>query len=288
MNPNQGQVEAWNGGESVHYVDNAERYDRQLLKFSDVLLDSARITRDDRVLDVGCGCGITTLRAAQSAHRALGLDISHPLVGIARERAGAKGVGNAEFVVADAQTHDFGEGDFTVILSQFGLMFFDDPEGAFSNLRRALAAGGRLSFVCWQGLEANEWLTVVARAAAKFVELPEFGGRKSGPGMFALKRSDETTELLEAAGYTHVVVEPISTTVLLGGGGEPDESIEFLLGMGMVRGLLGRLDNHARETAVAEIRADLAERYEAGVGVTLGAAGWLVSASNSPGTTRIK
>jgi ubiquinone/menaquinone biosynthesis C-methylase UbiE len=116
--------------------------DRQLAKFSDVLLDHACITRDDRVLDVGCGCGITTLRAAQSAGRALGLDISHPLVDIAHERAGAAGVGNVEFVVADAQTHDFGEGDFTVILSQFGLMFFDDPVDAFSNLRRALTAGG--------------------------------------------------------------------------------------------------------------------------------------------------
>ncbi|HUF96904.1 MAG TPA: methyltransferase domain-containing protein [Ilumatobacter sp.] len=282
MNPNQGQVEAWNGGESVHYVNNAERYDRQLARFSDVLLDRARITGDDTVLDVGCGCGITTLRAAQSARRALGLDISHPLVDIATERAGAAGASNVEFIVADAQTHGLGEGEFTMILSQFGLMFFDDPEGAFSNLRRSLTSTGRLLFVCWQELDSNEWLAVVARAVAEHVDIPEFGGRSGGPGMFALKRPDETTELLEAAGYTQVLVEPILTTVLLAGGGNLDDSIDFLLGMGMVRGLLGRLDRDTRETAIADIRSDLAERYEAGVGVTLGAAGWLVSARNAP------
>ena len=96
--------------------------------------------------------------------------------------------------------------------------------------------------------------------------------------MFALKQPDETIALLESAGFTEVDVEPITTTVLLAGGDTIEESLDFLLGMGMVRGLINRLDGAAREQAVAQIRATLAERYETEVGVTLGAAGYLVSA----------
>jgi len=280
MNPNQGQTEAWNGGESVHYVSHADRYDRQLAPFTEALMQHVRIGPNDTVLDIGCGCGVTTLRAAQRARAALGVDISHPLVGIATDRARAAAVDNARFVVADAQTHAFGDSEFDVIISQFGLMFFDDPEGAFVNLRRALASGGRAAFICWQELDANEWLTVVGSAVARYVELPDLGGRAGGPGMFAFKNPDETAALLTEVGFTRVVVEPVSTTILLAGGGTLDESIDFLLGMGMVRGLLGRLDDDERGTAVDEIRATLAERYELGVGVRLGAAGWLVSAHN--------
>jgi len=278
MSPNEGQVEAWNGGESVHYVSHADRYDRQLETFTTALLKRADISEDDDVLDLGCGCGAATLQAAATAHRVVGLDISHPLVEVATRRAREAGVENAEFVVADAQTHDFADGEFTVVISQFGSMFFDDPEAAFANLRRSLAPGGRLVLVSWQGLEANEWLMVVGRSVAEHSALPELGGRSGGPGMFALEEPDETCDLLETAGFTDVEIEPITTTVLLAGGDTVEESLDFLLGMGMVRGLLGRLDGDARERAIEEIRTTLAARYDPDVGVALGAAGWLVSA----------
>lgn len=280
MNPNQGQVEAWNGGESVHYVTHADRYDRQLASFTSALLEQAAVTSDDVVLDIGCGCGVTTLLAAAGAHRVLGLDISNPLIEIAARRAAAAGVGNAEFIVADAQTHPFADGEFTLVMSQFGLMFFDDPEGAFENIRRSLAPGGRLSFVCWQDLQANEWLRIVSDAVADHADVPEFGGRAAGPGMFALKRPDETVALLTAAGFTEAEVAPIETSLVLGGGGTVEESLEFLLGMGMVRGVLGRADGDEREQAIADVRSALAERHVPDVGVTLGAAGWLASARN--------
>jgi cyclopropane fatty-acyl-phospholipid synthase-like methyltransferase len=98
MNPNQGQTEAWNGGESEHYVSHADRYDRQLAPFTEALLKHVRLGPTDTVLDIGCGCGVTTLQAAHRARAALGVDISHPLVGIARDRAQAVGADNVEFV----------------------------------------------------------------------------------------------------------------------------------------------------------------------------------------------
>jgi hypothetical protein len=121
---------------------------------------------------------------------------------------------------------------------------------------------------------------VVGRAVARYAQLPDLGGRVGGPGMFALKHPDEISALLVGVGFTKISVEPVSTEILLAGGGSLDESVDFLFGMGMVRGLMGRLEDDKHEAALDEIRATLADHYEAGVGVRLGAAGWLVSAHN--------
>jgi SAM-dependent methyltransferase len=276
--PNEQQVEAWNGGESVHYTEHADRYDRQLAPFTDQLLEHAFVEPSDVVLDIGCGCGVTTMAAARRARHALGVDISAPLLEVAADRARSALIDNVEFVVADAQTHAFAEGAFDVVISQFGLMFFDDPSAAFANLRRALAPTGRLAFICWQALEANEWLMIVAREVARQVPLPELGRLDGGPGMFALKDADETAALLRGVGFTQVSCEPISPEILLGGGGTVDDAADFLFGMGMARGLLGRIPSASQPSVVGAVRASLADRYEPGVGVRLGTAAWIVSA----------
>ena len=279
MTPNKRQFEAWNGGESVHYVDHADRYDRQLAPFTEALLEQVRLTSHRSLLDVGCGCGALSLAAARIADSAVGIDISAPMTEVASERAGKAQMDNVEFVVADAQTYSFPPGTFDIVVSQFGLMFFDDPLGAFSNLRHSLAPGGRLAFVSWQGLPANEWLTVIASEVADRVEIPEFGGISKGPGMFALKDEDETTGLLEAAGFTDVTFESLSPTILIGGGGTVDQSMEFLLGMGMARGLVGLAGTDAHDGVLEAVRLSLMERYEPGVGVRFGAGAWMVTAS---------
>ncbi len=279
MSPNEQQFEAWNGGESVHYVDHSDRYDRQLAPFAEALFERAEPGVHHAVLDVGCGCGATTIAAAHRARRAVGVDISRPLLEVADQRARAGSLENAEFVVADAQTFAFDEGAFDVVISQFGLMFFDDPRSAFANLRRALVPGGRLAFVCWRGLEDNEWVSIVGEVVARHGDLPSLGGLAGGPGMFALKDPDETGALLAGAGFTGIEVEAISPNIVLGGGGSLDASSEFLLGMGIVRGLLGRVDPPERAEAIEAVHAALAERYEPGIGVGLGAGGWLVCAS---------
>ena len=278
MAPNKKQLEAWNGGESVHYVDHADRYDRQLAPFTEALLEQVRLTPHRSLLDVGCGCGALTLAAARIADSAVGIDFSAPLVEVASERARMARLDNVEFVVADAQTYALAPATFDLMVSQFGLMFFDDPLKAFSNLRRSLAPGGRLAFVSWQGLPANDWLTVIASEIANRVDIPEFGGLSRGPGMFALMDPDETTELLEAAGFIAVTFEPLAPTIIVGGGGSVDESIDFLLGMGMVRGLVELAGTDAHNQVVEAVRSSLTERYEPGVGVRLGARAWIVTA----------
>jgi SAM-dependent methyltransferase len=230
------------------------------------------------LLDVGCGCGGLTLAAARITDVAVGVDISVPLTEVASERARTAQIDNVEFVVADAQTYPFAPATFDLVVSQFGLMFFDDPAEAFSNLRRSLAPGGRLVFVSWQDLPANEWLTVIAGEVANHAEIPEFGGLSKGPGMFALMGQDETTALLGAVGFNEVAFEPLAPTILIGGGGTVDQSMEFLLGMGMVRGLLDLVGTEAHEKVVQAVRLSLTERYETGVGVPFGASAWMVTA----------
>lgn len=276
VKPNQQQSDAWNGPESVHYVDHADRYDRQLLPVTDVLFARAHVAPEDRVLDVGSGSGATTLAAAQTAARVLGVDISEPLTAVARERA--RGLDTVEFLVADAQTHRFDAGAFDVVISQFGLMFFDEPETAFANLRHALTDDGRIVFVAWRRLEDNDWLAPVVAAVAAHADVPDLGGLANGGGMFAMRDDQEITGLLEATGFGDVTVESVSPSVLIAGGGDAEECAEFLLGMGIVRGLLSRLDDGQRRLAIDAIRARLEELHEDGVGVRLGAAIWLVSA----------
>jgi ubiquinone/menaquinone biosynthesis C-methylase UbiE len=278
MSVNRGQAEAWNGGESVHYVDHADRYDRQLRPFVDAIFDQLDVEPHHGVLDVGCGCGVTTLRAARIASSATGVDISAPLISVATTRAREEGFANVEFVVGDAQIHPFPDEAYDHVISQFGLMFFDDPVGAFTNVARALRPGGGIGFVTWQGLEANEWIRIVADAVAQHVERPVLGGLSAGPGMFALDQPGEISAVLHDAGFTEAAIEPLTSDIVIAGGGTLDESLDFLFGMGIVRGLLGRLDADAREQAVDVIGNACRARYVEGAGVTFGAAGWQVTA----------
>jgi ubiquinone/menaquinone biosynthesis C-methylase UbiE len=141
--PNKRQVEAWNGGESAHYVDHADRYDRQLAPFTETLLEQVRLAPHRSLLDVGCGCGALTPAAGRIADYALGIDLSAPMTEVGSERARTAQMGGVEFVVADAQTHAFAPHSFDLVVSQFGLMFFDDPVRAFSNYAaRSLPAAG--------------------------------------------------------------------------------------------------------------------------------------------------
>lgn len=278
MPANEQQVEAWNGGESVHYVDHADRYDRQLEPFTVALLERAGLQPRHELLDIGCGCGATTLRAARHVHRAVGLDLSEPLIEVASRRANSASVQNVEFVIADAQTSDLPTAGYDRIISQFGLMFFDDPEQAFVNVRQALAPGGTLAFVCWQGLDANQWLTVVARSVGERAPVPDFGGRTGGPGMFSLRHPGEIVELLTFAGFTNPHCEPLAPTIVLGGGGTVEDAMDFLFGMGMIKGLLGLAPPSAHDAIRSDVRAELELHHEPGVGVRVGAAGWLVAA----------
>jgi ubiquinone/menaquinone biosynthesis C-methylase UbiE len=156
--PNAQQVQNW-AEAGHHWVAEAERYDRMLRPWGDAVLDAAAPAAGERVLDVGCGTGATTLaaaaRVAPGGH-AVGVDLSPPMLSLARDRAGRQGIENVSFVEDDAQIADFQPGEFDAAVSRFGVMFFADPAAAFANIRGAMRTGGRLAFACWQDLAHNE------------------------------------------------------------------------------------------------------------------------------------
>src|SRR6266545_2552985 len=187
MTANTAQSEAWNGDEGQYFVAQRARHERMGQQHTARLLATAAIGPAEVVLDVGCGCGETTNGAARPARsgRALGVDLSAVMLAEARRLAGREGVRNARFEQADAQVHAFPAAGFDVAISGFGVMFFADPHAAFANIAAALRPGGRLAFLCWQEMTANEWLTVPFAAVAAHVTLPELPAADE-PGPFSL------------------------------------------------------------------------------------------------------
>src|SRR5687768_17225277 len=150
MSANQAQIEFWNGPAAERWVNEQARLDRALASIDMLALERAAPAPGERVIDLGCGCGASTLRLAERVGptgNVLGVDISKPMLGRARDRA--RTMPWVGFQEADAAEHPFA-GDGDLVYSRFGSMFFVDPVAAFSNVRKALRSGGRLCIVCWR------------------------------------------------------------------------------------------------------------------------------------------
>jgi len=274
---NTDQAERWNSGEDLaHWLDNQARYDRMNEPFTALILDAAAFRPGAQVLDVGCGCGGTTLAAARliAPGQGVGVDLSGPMLARARARAEAAGLGNAVFQQGDAQVHPFGPARFDTVISRFGTMFFADPVAAFANVRSAVRPGGRLIFVCWQPLAANQWLLVPGAALTEHVPPPP----GFGPGMFAFADPDRVRPILAAAGWRDIEITSEPRSILVGGGGSVDDAVEFLRTGSMGRMMLAGADADTVDRAVASVRAALTP-YADAEGVHLDAGVWLVQAA---------
>jgi SAM-dependent methyltransferase len=243
-----------------------------------MILTEAGIRRGERVLDVGCGCGATTRAAASLAAPATvtGLDLSAAMLARASDDARSARLANVSFIQGDAQVHLLEPPSFDVVISRFGLMFFDDPVAAFTNLRQATQRGGRLVFVCWQPMEANQWLLVPGAALAEHVP-PPAPLSPDAPGMFALAVPDRLRGILTDAGWSELTVTPARTSMLVGGGGTVDEAVQWVRSGSMARSMLADADPLTEQQALASVRSALVP-YADSDGVRLDAAVWVVRA----------
>jgi ubiquinone/menaquinone biosynthesis C-methylase UbiE len=278
---NDEQIAYWNEKAGPKWVAFQDRLDAQLEIFTRTMLDRARLIAGERVLDIGCGCGATTLDAAARVSpggSVTGVDISRPMLERARQRAKRNGVDNVTFLEADAQIFVFAPPAFDAAISRFGVMFFIDPVAAFTNIRRALKSGGRLCFICWRPMVENPWVTIPMKAAAQHIEMPP-PPEPHAPGPFAFADAARLRGILESAGFAGVQIDKHDSRMPIGSAGTLDDAVEFTLTIGPVSALLMDKPDALRNAVRNSIRAALKPHHTPN-GVVLDSAAWLVSATS--------
>jgi SAM-dependent methyltransferase len=280
---NADQAEYWSSEPGRRWIACQEALDQRFGPLTDLLIARARILAGECVVDVGCGTGATTsqLAGGVGAHGSvLAVDISEPLLAVARRRVMQSGHANVRFVRDDAQTHRFERGCYDLVMSRFGVMFFDDPVSAFRNLLGALRAGGRLTFVCWGPLEDNPYFGIPLQVGIEKLGPPEPRPARA-PGPMALSEPDYIEEILDGAGFADIAIDRASTW--LPGAQSARDEAELMSVVGLLARLLKErgADEATRRTLVDTLTEHLAP-YLTADGVRLPAILHVVTAA-APG-----
>ena len=277
---NAAEIAYWNGPGGDRWRDRQQTTDELLAKVAEVLLERAAARSGEFVIDIGCGCGATSVALAHRvapAGRVLGVDVSSPMLERARQLA-PKGL-PVEFVLADATVHPFEPNRADLLCSRFGVMFFADPVRSFTNMRRGLRRGARLIFACWREPQRNLWAMLPLQEAYRHVpRLPEVGPEDPGPFSFA--HEQRVRSILDLAGFGTIELEPIDLLFDLALGRGLDGAVDTALAIGPTSRALDGQPPASRAAATQSIRTALAA-YQAGNTVPLPGSLWLVTARNS-------
>jgi SAM-dependent methyltransferase len=272
---NAAQIEYWNSRAGQRWAQWQQTIDRAMSELTAALIDFAGPRAGERVLDVGCGCGSTGLLLSQSvgpAGRVAGIDVSAPMLEVARRRA-EQAQAPIGFALADAALQAFAA-DYDLLFSRFGVMFFDAPVAAFRNLRQALRPGGRLVFLCWRPLAQNEWAAVPLAAGRPYLPA-QATADPLAPGPFALADRDRINAILDDAGFAAIEIVPLDADFWMGD--SLDQAVIQALTIGPLAAATAELGESARVQVRAAVGAALACRLTPR-GVLAGAACWLVRA----------
>lgn len=273
---NQDQVELWNEGSGRTWVEMQAVLDGILAPFASMVIDAGFPGEGGRVLDIGCGAGTTTFAMARrlgSRGHCAGVDISEPLLTAARARAAAEQIANVSFVRADAQTHTFEPGGADAVISRFGVMFFDDPEAAFANLRRAVRTSAKLTFVAWRSPAENPFMTEARRAAEPL--LPNMPvADPNAPGQFAFADGERVQRILERAGWSDIALRAVDTE----GQVAEKDLLAYVTKLGPVGAALREVQDEATRERVTDILRAAFQPYIRNGSAHFTMACWLASA----------
>lgn len=276
---NADQVAYWNGPVGERWRARQADQDVLLAPIADLLLQRAAPSAGEVVLDIGCGCGFTTIELARRiapGGRAIGVDISAPMLQRARERAPVDLP--IEFIMADATAYPFDPSAADLLFSRFGVMFFAEPRKSFTNMRRALRRGARLAFACWRDPQSNPWLMLPLEEACRHVPRPPASGPEE-PGPFAFADERRVRGILEGVGFGDVGFEAVDLPLDIGIGRGLDAAVQTATGMGPASRALEGQPPELRAAAAESIRAALS-RCQIGNAVALPGAIWVVTARN--------
>jgi ubiquinone/menaquinone biosynthesis C-methylase UbiE len=278
---NAAQAQRWNGEGGRYWIAHRERHLAEHQHLVPHLFDAASISPGERVLDIGCGCGGTTITAARAAGsgepnssgRAVGLDLSGPMLQVAHQLARQSGAKNARFVQCDAQTCPLRPDSCDVMISSFRVMFFEDPVAAFAGIATALGHGGRLAFLCWQDDMRNELFAIPLQAFGAHTHL----ARPAVGHLFVDPR--QVMHLLSCTGWENIGIDAVSEPAWVGS--DVADVMSYVRGMPMIRSLIQNLEDEAlTERALTAIAEQYAARQRSD-GVWVRAAAWLVTARSA-------
>jgi SAM-dependent methyltransferase len=277
---NADQIAYWNGPGGQRWANRQAAQDILLAPIADILIDRAEPKAGERILDVGCGSGATTIAFARkvgpSGH-VLGVDVSGPMLERARQSA-PKDL-PVEFALADATIYPFTPASIDLLASRFGVMFFADPVKSFANMRKALRPSGRVTFACWREPRENPWMMAPLQAAYKHVaKLPQQRPEDPGPFSFALEA--RVHRILGEAGFNGIAMEPYPLSLDIAIGGGLDAAVRGALDIGPTSRALDGQPAELRAAAANSIREILAPLVK-GDAVPLAASIWIVTARAS-------
>ena len=275
--PNPRGAAFWNSTMGHAWVSQQAVISDVFTSVTSVSLVAAAAKQGEHVIDIGCGPGDTLLafaRAVGPSGDALGVDVSVPMLEFARHRAAEAGLANVTCALADATTYAFEPRRANLVYSRFGMMFFDDPIKAFTNIRSAMKMGGRLVFVCFRTMPESPWFRVPIEAARPHVP-PQPPVDPLAPGMFSLAREDRLRGVLTEAGFREIALNATDVPIH---GKDTTQSMAFITQVGPLPALLENASDEQRKRATAAARNTLAAQIGAdGRGLHVGL--WLVSAS---------
>jgi SAM-dependent methyltransferase len=277
---NADQIAYWNGPGGQRWADRQQAQDILLKPIADALIDRAKPKAGERIIDVGCGSGATSIAFAQevgSSGHVFGIDVSGPM--LARARASAPKDLPVDFVLADATIYPFDPASFDLLASRFGVMFFAEPSRSFANMRKALRPSGRLAFACWREPRENPFFMAPLQAVYKHVpKLPQQGPEDPGPFSFASEA--RVHRILGEAGFTGIAMEPHDLALDVAIGRGLDAAVQGALEIGPASRALEGHPADVRAAAMNSIRETLAT-FAKGDTVPLPASIWIVTARAS-------
>lgn len=270
----------WTGNAADSWAANVDRLDLMLESFGAVAMAAAAPTAGQRIVDIGCGSGTSTVALAERVGpggHVLGVDISPQLLD--RARADAPEGAPLSYLCADAATAALPGAPFDLLFSRFGVMFFDDPVAAFAHMRGALAPNGRLAFVCWRGAAENDWVRLPMAAIRDFV--PQAPADPNAPGPFAFGDADRVRRILSDAGFADIAVTPFDAAIPYGQAATRaaaiDDALDLAFAVGPLSRALADQPDDIRDRAATAVRAAFAER-PGDTSILIDGAAWIVTA----------
>lgn len=272
------QKEFWSGAGGDVWVNKQREMDIMLNPLGQRAIDKLNLSSIKTIIDIGCGCGATTLEIAKNIPegKIVGVDISEPMLSRAREDALKMSLSNTDFVVKDVQTDEIDNNHFDIAFSRFGVMFFEDPYEAFKNINKALKKGGQLSFVCWQHASLNPWQSLSIEVIRGFLDLP--APPPKGPGPFAFEDKSYVQDILESSNFQEIEIMGNEEQIIMFSGKSLKEACEDYLTINpIVTEMLKNSANELKEEILEALMTKFSDFHKE-EGLVFPSATWIVTA----------